>query len=39
VLTNLQAFFRWLVRHQHLPSNPAADLDLPKTPRACCASR
>jgi len=32
VLANLQAFFRWMVRHQHLPSNPAADLDLPRTP-------
>jgi integrase/recombinase XerD len=30
VLNTLQAFFRWMVRHQHLPSNPAADLDLPK---------
>lgn len=30
VLTNVQAFFRWMVRHRHLPSNPAADLDLPK---------
>jgi integrase/recombinase XerD len=31
VLTHVQAFFRWLVRHQHLPSNPAADLEMPKT--------
>jgi len=30
VLNNVQAFFRWLVRHGHVPSNPAADLDLPK---------
>jgi len=30
VLTNVQYFFRWLVRHRHLQSNPAADLDLPK---------
>lgn len=30
VLNMVQAFFRWMVRHQHLPSNPAADLDLPK---------
>jgi integrase/recombinase XerD len=29
-LADVQAFFRWMVRHQHLPSNPAADLDLPK---------
>jgi integrase/recombinase XerD len=31
VLTNVQAFYRWMVRHKHLPSNPAADLELPKT--------
>lgn len=30
VLNNVQAFFRWMVRHRHLPSNPAADLDLPR---------
>jgi integrase/recombinase XerD len=30
VLTNVQYFFRWMVRHRHLSSNPAADLDLPK---------
>lgn len=30
VLNNVQAFFRWMVRHRHLQSNPAADLDLPK---------
>jgi integrase/recombinase XerD len=30
VLNNVQAWCRWLVRHGHLPSNPAADLDLPK---------
>ena len=32
VLTNVQAFFRWMVRHKHLPSNPAADLEMPRTP-------
>lgn len=26
----VQAFFRWLVRHGHLPWNPAADLELPR---------
>lgn len=30
VLTCVQAFFRWLVRHKHLPGNPAADLEIPK---------
>lgn len=29
VLTSVQAWFRWLVRHRYLASNPAADLDLP----------
>ena len=26
----VQAWFRWLARHGHLASNPAADLELPK---------
>jgi integrase/recombinase XerD len=30
VIVHVQAFFRWMVRHRHLQSNPAADLDLPK---------
>jgi integrase/recombinase XerD len=30
VLDHVQSFFRWLVRHREVPSNPAADLDLPK---------
>jgi len=29
VLNMVQAFFRWMVRHRHLSSNPASDLDLP----------
>lgn len=29
-LVQLQAFFRWLFRKGHIPSNPAADLELPK---------
>lgn len=29
-LVTLQMFFRWLVRQKILPSNPAADLELPK---------
>jgi integrase/recombinase XerD len=28
----LQAFFAWLCRENHLPANPAADLDLPRKP-------
>jgi integrase/recombinase XerD len=28
----LRAFFRWLARHNHLPHNPASDLDLPLAP-------
>lgn len=30
VLNSVQAWFRWLVRHGHVPSNPAADLDRPR---------
>ncbi|MBF0548017.1 MAG: tyrosine-type recombinase/integrase [Candidatus Riflebacteria bacterium] len=26
----IKAFFRWLTRNNYIPSNPAADLDLPK---------
>src|SRR5690606_14123538 len=26
----VQAFFRWMVRHHHLATNPAADLELPR---------
>jgi integrase/recombinase XerD len=29
-LSVVQGFFRWLVRHGHLVSNPAADLELPR---------
>ena len=29
-LTPLRAIFRWLTRNNFLPSNPAADIDLPK---------
>jgi integrase/recombinase XerD len=31
ILDNVLAWCRWMVRHGHLPSNPAADLDLPRT--------
>jgi len=29
----VNAFFSWLVKHRHLPSNPAADVDLPRVPK------
>ncbi|MFC5491364.1 site-specific tyrosine recombinase XerC [Dokdonella soli] len=32
-ITHLRHWFRWQVRHHHLPTNPAADLDLPRAPR------
>lgn len=32
-VTHLRHWFRWLVKHHHVPTNPAADLDLPRAPR------
>ncbi len=32
-LHHLRAFFRWLVRHNHLLHNPASDLELPRAPK------
>jgi len=32
-ITHLRAWFRWLVKHNHLPTNPASDLELPRLPR------
>ncbi|MDQ3039470.1 MAG: site-specific tyrosine recombinase XerC, partial [Pseudomonadota bacterium] len=32
-LNHVCLWFRWLVRHNHLPMNPASDLDLPSLPR------
>ncbi|MDQ3040095.1 MAG: site-specific tyrosine recombinase XerC [Pseudomonadota bacterium] len=32
-LNHVRQWFRWLVRHNHLPMNPASDLDLPRIPR------
>ena len=29
-ITHLQGLFRWLAKHNHLPFNPASDLDLPR---------
>lgn len=34
MLTALIAWFRWLVRQHHLLMNPAADLELPRKPKA-----
>ena len=33
ILGQVNTFFGWLVKHRHLPSNPAADLDLPRIPK------
>lgn len=33
-LANLRAWFKWLTRQDHIPANPAAELDLPRLPRA-----
>jgi integrase/recombinase XerD len=32
-LTPLKTWFKWMSREHHILANPAADLDLPKTPR------
>jgi integrase/recombinase XerD len=32
-LKALMTLFRWAVRRQHLPANPAADIDLPRLPK------
>lgn len=33
LINHVRLWFRWLVRHNHLPMNPASDLDLPRMPR------
>lgn len=33
ILGAVGAFFSWLVRHRHLASNPAADVELPRVPK------
>jgi len=33
ILAAVGAFFSWLVKHCHLPSNPAADVELPRVPK------
>lgn len=32
ILGTLNGWYRWLVKHRHVPSNPAADVDLPRVP-------
>jgi integrase/recombinase XerD len=33
IVAAVNAFFSWLVKHRHLPSNPAADVELPRVPK------
>jgi len=33
ILSAVGAFFSWLVKHRHLPSNPASDIELPRVPK------
>lgn len=33
LVDHLRQWFRWLVKQNHLPTNPASDLDMPKVPR------
>lgn len=33
LIVHVKGFFRWLARHNHLPSNPGLEIDLPKQPR------
>jgi len=33
LVNHVRQWFRWLVRNNHLPMNPAADLDMPRMPR------
>lgn len=33
ILSAVSAFFSWLVKHRHLPSNPASDMELPRVPK------
>ena len=32
-LAALKTWFKWLSRQNHIPANPAADIDLPRTPQ------
>jgi len=33
LIDHVRQWFRWLVKHNHLPMNPASDLDMPRVPR------
>lgn len=33
VLGTVGAFFTWMVKHRHIPSNPAADVEMPRVPK------
>lgn len=33
ILSAVGGFFSWLVKHRHLPSNPASDVELPRVPK------
>lgn len=33
ILGAVNTFFSWLVKHRHLPSNPASDVELPRVPK------
>lgn len=34
ILSTVGAFFTWMVKHRHLPSNPAADVEMPRVPKS-----
>lgn len=33
VIGSVNTFFSWMVKHRHLPSNPASDVELPRIPK------
>jgi integrase/recombinase XerD len=33
ILCAVNVFFSWMVKHRHLPSNPASDVELPRVPK------
>jgi integrase/recombinase XerD len=38
-LLALQALFRFLARHDHVPANPASDLERPRVKQTCPSTR
>jgi integrase/recombinase XerD len=34
LIDHVRLWFRWLVKRNHLPTNPASDLDMPRVPRS-----